>query len=220
MCPTALTELPTLTLEAALRARGFTCVAGVDEVGRGAWAGPLVAAAVVLPSWSALPPELADLRDSKLLTPLARERVEAELRRAARAVAVGIVAPSELDALGLAAAGRLAMCRAVGALELEPDYLLVDAFELPELAIPQRAIVQGDRLVASIAAASVVAKVYRDRLLRALGGLEPRYSFAAHKGYGTPEHQAALDRHGPCVHHRWSYEPVRRAWLVTDGPHG
>ncbi|SRR5579884_412654 len=195
--------------ERALAASGYTAIAGVDEAGRGAWAGPLVAAAVVLPTPD--DPALArleGLRDSKQLTPEQRDAYYTLIRQTARAVGLGIVEPDLLDALGLGEAGRRAMAWAVQSLPLVPDFLLVDAYQVP-LDLPQRGLIFGDCLSLSIAAASVVAKVTRDRLMDELHRLYPCYGFDRHKGYGTREHQQALARHGPCLQHRVSYGPIQ-----------
>jgi ribonuclease HII len=196
--------------EAELLAAGFRRVAGIDEAGRGAWAGPLVAAAVVLrePLEQAAH-ELRGVRDSKQLSPQQRAGYYERIRATARAIGVGVVPPAVVDELGLSAAGRLAMADAVRSLWLEPDFLLIDAYRVPELTLPQRPLVFGDCLSASIASASVVAKVVRDHLMAELDVWFPGYGFARHKGYGTAEHRAALQRHGACTLHRTSYAPLR-----------
>ncbi len=196
--------------ERALAAQGYGAVAGIDEAGRGAWAGPLIAAAVVLATpLTASAERLEGLRDSKQLSASQREAYVPAIQSAARAIGVGVMEASEVDSLGLAEAGRRAMTAAVEALALPADFLLIDAFRLPALNLPQRSIVYGDCLILSIAAASVIAKVTRDRLMHELDALEPRYGFARHKGYGTREHQDALHRFGPCPQHRASYAPLR-----------
>lgn len=203
---------PSLMEEAALIEGGFCCVAGIDEVGRGAWAGPLVAAAVILPESGSIQADaLLGVRDSKLLTPEQRESAFETIVRVARAAAVGWVPSDEVDLLGLTAANELAMSRAVRALEIPPDFLLVDAFKLPSLDQPQRAIIRGDRHSLSIAAASIVAKVYRDRWCEALGGCHPGYGFELHRGYGVALHQRAISERGPSPIHRMSYAPLRAA---------
>jgi ribonuclease HII len=195
----------TFTEERSLRAQGFSLIAGLDEAGMGAWAGPVVAAAVILPDGARLP--LA--RDSKSLTALQRERCAVAIRRMAVAWAVGIASHAEVDELNVRAAGLLAMRRAVEALAVQPDHLLLDAFRIPNFDIPQRGIIRGDRRVKCIAAASVIAKVHRDGLMVTLGGEHPGYGFAVHKGYGTAAHAAAVQKLGPCAIHRMSYEPIR-----------
>ena len=204
-----MAEVPGLDLERAFWRVGLERVAGVDEVGRGALAGPLVAAAVVLPAcagWELrrLRGALARVRDSKLLTPEQRETILEEVRAAAAAVAIGLVPPDELDAIGLSAANRLAMERAALALAVEPDALLLDACVV-DLGLPQVGPIRGDAHCLSIAAASIVAKVTRDRLMVEHDRLDPRYGFALHKGYGTAAHLAALRAHGPGPIHRRSF---------------
>jgi len=204
---------PDLTLEAALAEGGFRYVAGVDEVGRGAWAGPLVAAAVVLPPVEEVDTEaLACVRDSKLLSATQREAAFACVLGEARDAAVGWSNADEVDLLGLTAANELAMARAVRGLVARPDHLLVDAFRLRSVEVPQSAIVRGDRVCLSIAAASIVAKVFRDRWLAGLGVGYPAYGFGEHRGYGVPRHRAAIGEHGPTGLHRLSYGPLQ-CWL-------
>jgi ribonuclease HII len=201
---------PDLTAEAALRQGGFRRVAGVDEAGRGAWAGPLVAAAVILPEPDRVGEGfLAGVRDSKLLTHGQREELFAAVVEAARAVGVGAVAADEIDLLGLTAANELAMVRAVRALSVAPDHLLVDCFTLKSVALPQRGIVRGDRCCLSIAAASIVAKVYRDRWLTCLSDRHPGYGFEQHRGYGVAVHRQAIADQGLTPIHRLSYAPLR-----------
>src|SRR5579884_3954115 len=189
--------------ERALRRRGLWPVAGADEAGRGACAGPLVVAAVTLPDGKrGIVPELAD---SKLLTPAARERVYAQVMNRASGVSVVIVPAPEIDRLGLHVCNVMAMRRAVAGLPEPPAYVLTDGFPVPGLGVPGLAMWKGDRVAACIAAASVVAKVTRDRMMVELHERFPSYDFATHKGYVTPEHQAALREHGPCEQHRFSY---------------
>jgi ribonuclease HII len=190
-------------------------LAGVDEVGRGALAGPLLAAAVVLrPCQGAglrqLRRVLAEVRDSKQLRPERRETLLAPIQHVAVAWAVGVVEAPELDVIGLSAANRLAMERAVLALPLSLDGLLLDACTL-DLGLPQVGLIDGDAICLSIAAASIVAKVTRDRLMIEADRLDPRYGFAAHKGYGSPLHQARLAQYGPSPLHRRCFAPVGRA---------
>lgn len=189
---------------------GLLHVAGVDEVGRGALAGPLVAAAVVLPPEVADDlAELAGLCDSKLLSPAQRDVWFDVVRRVAAGVGIGVVECGELDELGVGPANRIAMERAVLDLPQEPEVLLLDATTV-ELGIPQVGFIDGDALCLSIAAASVVAKVTRDRIMTALDQQDDRYAFAIHKGYGTWEHLDALRRHGPGPMHRRCFAPVAR----------
>ncbi len=199
---------PNWSAEEALWRRGFTYIAGVDEAGRGAWAGPVIASAVILPPTPQLPASLQGLRDSKQLPPQQRERLYASLRTWALGIGIGRAESHEIDALGIAAATRLAMQRAVAQLQPPADGLLLDYVNLPDVHLPQWAIVHGDALSYSIAAASVVAKVTRDGLMRALDGRLPGYGFAQHKGYGTPAHRAALLRLGLSEQHRRTFAPV------------
>lgn len=187
--------------------RGFRRVAGVDEAGRGPLAGPVVAAAVVLPRRC----RLEGLRDSKLLSERQREHLYAQLLTAAVDIGVGVVDAGVIDALNILEATRLAMVQAVRHLAPCPDYLLLDAVVLPGIAAEQRAVIKGDRLCRSIAAASIVAKVLRDRLMSRAHARYPQYGFLAHKGYGTAEHLRQLQRYGPCDLHRRSFAPVREA---------
>jgi len=195
--------------ERALRRSGFATVAGADEAGRGACAGPLVVGAVVLPEGRrGLVPGLAD---SKLLAPAVREEVYAEVVERALAWTAVVIPPQEIDRLGLHVMNVAGMRRAVAALPERPSYVLTDGFPVRGVGAPSLAVWKGDRVAACIAAASVVAKVTRDRLMVALHPRFPAYDFAQHKGYITPEHSAALRRHGPCPEHRFSYVNVRAA---------
>jgi len=200
-------------LEALLWRLGIPHVAGVDEVGMGPLAGPVVAAAVVLPPGSAID----GVADSKTLTATARERLDAEIRRRAVAVGLGVIEAAEIDRLNIYQAGLRAMARAVAALApVVPGFVLVDGREIPELALPQSAYPKGDSFVASIAAASIVAKVYRDALMRALDAVYPEYGFARHMGYATRAHLAAIRAHGPSPVHRRSFAPVRAVTPTAD----
>jgi ribonuclease HII len=195
-------------LEGALRRRGFPVVAGADEAGRGACAGPLVVAACVLPDGRR--GQVPDLADSKLLTEPVRERVYAEVvRRAVTWSAVVIPAP-EVDRRGLHVSNVEGMRRALATLDPAPSYALTDGFPVAGLGVPALAVWKGDRIAACVAAASVIAKVTRDRIMVELSGRFPAYDFASHKGYVTPEHSAALRQHGPCREHRFSYVNVAR----------
>ncbi len=187
-----------------LVAGGARTVAGVDEVGVGPLAGPVVAAAVVLPDRVDLP----GLNDSKRLTRVARERLEARISEQAVAVAVGEVSRGDIDRLNIRRASLEAMRRAVEALTVVPDHVLVDARTIPRIAMPQTALIHGDAIDGSIAAASIVAKVHRDSLMRRLHVRYPEYGFARHMGYATPQHLAALRRLGPTPAHRRSFAPV------------
>lgn len=196
-------------LERALQRRGFRRVAGADEAGRGACAGPLVAAAALLPEGRR--GEIEGLTDSKLLTPAARERIYAEVVARAIAYEVVVVPAGDVDARGLHVCNLAAMRRALASLTVRPDYVLTDGFGVDGLGVPGLAVWKGDQVAACVAAASVLAKVTRDRMMRDLHEHYPHYGFAEHKGYVTPEHSAALDRHGPCPEHRFSYVNVAAA---------
>jgi ribonuclease HII len=192
------------TIEREVRARGFHAIAGVDEVGRGALFGPVVAAAVIL---SPARP-VRGLNDSKLLEPERREQLDSRIRERAIAWAVAAVDAATIDSINICQASRKAMQMAVARLDPTPDFLLIDAVPLG-LHIPQRPLIKGDARCHAIAAASIVAKVYRDRLMRIWDEVFPQYGLAAHKGYATPEHWRALEQYGPTPLHRLSFEPVR-----------
>jgi ribonuclease HII len=199
---------PTYQEEAHLLSQGFSLVAGLDEVGRGPLAGPVMAGVALLPQnprgrWVRL------IRDSKQLTPAQRETALSYLQDVAVALEVGASSPQEIDALGIVQATRLAMSRAISSLSLLPQYLLLDAIKLPDVQIPQKSIIYGDALCLSIAAASIAAKVARDRLMEGEDEAFPGYGFGRHKGYGTREHISNLKRLGPCEIHRYSFAPVR-----------
>jgi ribonuclease HII len=187
------------------RERGHRMIAGVDEVGRGALAGPVVAAAVILNPDAPLP---VGLDDSKKLTALQRERIAGELKETALCYGVGLIPPEEIDSTNILIATRRAMCHALGELKPCADFLLIDALQLREIALPQRAIIHGDSISASIAAASVIAKTYRDALMRDYDSVYPEYGFASHVGYGTRAHLQALRTHGACPIHRRSFRGV------------
>lgn len=191
-------------LERELRGRGYALVAGVDEAGRGSLAGPVVAAAVILPARCVLP----GLDDSKRLDAPARTRLEREIRRYALAVGVGVVSAADIDTRDILRASLAAMKIAIEALRPEPDAILLDAVAVPGVRRPQLPVVHGDALCASVCAASIVAKVHRDALLDELAQRFPAYGFEHHRGYGTPEHWDALTRYGPCPEHRLTYQGV------------
>ena len=202
--------IPDLCEELALCAAGHTRIAGLDEAGRGAWAGPLCTAAVVLPLGRAdLPEALASVRDSKLLSPAQREALLPVVLEVAEAVGVGWASPAEVDEWGIVPATRRAMARAVTQLDGHVDALLVDYVRLPDLNLPQRALPKADAHCLSVAAASIVAKVTRDRLMVKLDRDFPGYGFARHEGYGTHQHREALARLGPSPIHRMSWRPLR-----------
>jgi ribonuclease HII len=194
-----------LNFERLLWKSGIRSIAGVDEVGMGPLAGPVVAAAVVFPSGI----ELAGIDDSKRLDSEQRLKTEIAIRQAATAVGIGIADVGEIDTLNIYHAGLLAMRRAVEVLPLKPEHVLVDARMIPDLGIPQNAFNKGDGINFSIAAASIIAKTYRDRLMEELERQYPGYGFAQHKGYSTPEHQNAIRELGPCPVHRLSFAFIR-----------
>ena len=204
--PPTLADGPDLDLyayEQALHLHGFTSVAGADEAGRGACAGPLVAGAVILP------PDLRPdgLNDSKLMTAAARDRAYAQITTTA-AWSAAVIPAADVDRMGVQEANYTALRQAVAGLGMPPGLVLFDGFVVPGVAVRSQAVVKGDRLAACIAAASVIAKVTRDRIMIELHETHPAYGFAAHKGYSTAAHQAAIDEHGPCPEHRFSYANV------------
>lgn len=199
-------------MEGTLRRQGFAVVAGADEAGRGACAGPLVTAACVLPDGRR--GQVPELADSKALTPAARERVYAEVLARAVTWAVIVVPPQEIDRRGLHVCNVQGLRRALMALTPAPDYALTDGFPVAGLGVPGLAVWKGDQVSACIAAASVLAKVTRDRIMTDLHMSYPRYDFGTHKGYVTDGHAAALNVHGPCPEHRFSYVNVARRMPV------
>jgi len=200
--------------ERALRRAGLDPIAGVDEAGRGACAGPLVAAAAILPEGKrGLVP---GLNDSKLLTEKARERAYEQVLKRALAWSVVVVEPGECDRLGMHVANVAALRRALARLDVRPAYVLTDGFPVDGLGVPGLAMWKGDRVAACISAASVIAKVTRDRIMMQQHELWPDYDFATHKGYVTAEHSDALTEHGPCPIHRMRFVNVRRAAGVVD----
>jgi ribonuclease HII len=202
---------PTLAEEQAQWKRGYNYIAGVDEAGRGPLAGPVVAAAVILPPEEKNRKWFKMIADSKALTELRREYLYKCLTDDAIGVGVGVIDSLTIDMVGIAKASRLAMQAAVRQLSPAPDYLLIDYFRLPEVRLPQKGVLDGDSLCFSIAAASVVAKVTRDHLMMELDTTYPGYFFADHKGYSTEKHLECLKRLGPCPIHRHSFQPVKDA---------
>ncbi|MBE7941268.1 MULTISPECIES: ribonuclease HII [Ramlibacter] len=188
-------------------------LAGVDEAGRGPLAGPVVAAAVILDDTK----RIRGLADSKVLTPLQRERLYDQIMDKALCCSVAQASVEEIDSLNILHATMLAMKRAVEGLRLKPAKVLVDGNRLPRIEVLAEAVVGGDATVKSISAASILAKVHRDRLLAQLHEEFPQYGFAGHKGYGTPEHLEALRLHGACVHHRRSFAPVAATFTTPQG---
>lgn len=196
---------PHTRYEKILRHSGHQLIAGVDEVGRGAWAGPLVACAVIMP----FKPRLRGVRDSKQLSAKKREVLAAKIKAVALAYAIGVVSHTEIDQMGITQANQEAMLRAINALSTKPDHVLVDAFTIFNLSVRHMAIPHGDATVYSIAAASIIAKVTRDAMMQELHKKYSLYGFDAHVGYGTKEHEQALQKHGLCAIHRLSFHPMR-----------
>jgi ribonuclease HII len=199
---------PKLREEAICRKQGFSLVAGVDEVGRGCLAGPVVASAVIMPlspcgSWN------RKVRDSKLLTPEQRDYLFPFIHETAISIGTGVVGSDIIDACGITLAVQKAMKRAVAKLLPQPDYVLIDYFTLPEFSLPQKGVENGDTICFSIACASIVAKVYRDRLMVEMDHKFPGYGFGHHKGYCTEEHISCLKKLGPSPIHRWLFSPVK-----------
>jgi ribonuclease HII len=203
--------MPSFDEEELLEAQGYRFIAGIDEAGRGALAGPVVAAAVVLPRKRDIP-FIKMVRDSKKLTPVKREGLFPLISKTAVAVGVGVVDFDVIDDIGIVPATRLAMKFAVEHLSPPPDSLLIDFMKLPEIHLPQKGITHGDDLCYSIACASIIAKVSRDRIMVELGNTYQGYGLAGHKGYGTSEHLACLQRLGPSPIHRRTFQPVSEFW--------
>jgi ribonuclease HII len=212
--PVVRSENGLWALERVLQRSGFRHVAGADEAGRGACAGPLVVAAVVLPEGRR--GEVPGLADSKLLTEPAREAAYEQVVRRALSWSVVVVPSTEVDRYGLHVMNVRAMRQAVLRLDPCPSYVLTDGFAIGGMPAPALAVWKGDRVAACVAAASVVAKVTRDRIMRELHESWPEYDFARHKGYITPEHTAALRQHGPCPQHRFSYVNVQAAGVAVQ----
>jgi ribonuclease HII len=217
--PTGVRAHPTLKAtyreERFLWSQGISLIAGLDEVGRGALAGPVAAAAVILPpnrrfSW------MSEVQDSKVVPPPLREELSAHIRREAVAWGVGYSSHEVVDEIGIVRATRMAMLQALSQLGVEPQYLLLDAFPLPECPLPQKPIINGDALSRSIAAASIVAKVARDALMVQEHGRFGGYGFLTNKGYATQHHLSALQELGPCQIHRRSFAPMRQAVLPLE----
>ena len=219
-------SLPPVSFEEQSYARGFNCVAGLDEVGRGPLAGPVVAAAVVLPRGF----EHSDIKDSKLLTAIQREKLAAVIEQKALSWRLGVVEVEEIDRINILAASFSAMVKAWRDLQPQPDCILIDGSQIiPRIVFDtvepfagplprQRAIVKGDRLCLSISAASILAKVARDAIMIELDRIYPEYGFAGHKGYGCAAHLEALRRFGPSPVHRRTFQPVREACSEQAGP--
>ncbi|GAC1652901.1 MAG: ribonuclease HII [Vulcanimicrobiaceae bacterium] len=198
--------------ERRAREGGYTYIGGIDEVGRGPLAGPVVAACVIIEG----PLMLRGLNDSKVVKPEVRLELCETIKTSCVAWGIGIASVEEINRINIYWASVLAMERALASLKRQPDYLLTDAVRIKSYSGPQEPVIKGDAKCASVAAASIVAKVYRDNLLIELDRIEPHYGFAEHKGYATPAHIAALKEYGPCVHHRAGFWRVRDAQLVLD----
>jgi ribonuclease HII len=200
---------PTLKFENHYWTGGLQYVAGLDEAGRGCWAGPVCAAAVILPPENKIIKKLRGVRDSKQMTALQRIYWSVEIKSCAISFGVGFSSNNEIDRIGIVAATRLAMRRALDFLTIQPHFLLLDYMLLPTLDLPQVSLVKGDVQSLSIAAASVLAKTERDRIMVEMDEIYPGYGFAQHKGYGTPQHQQNLKKIGTSPIHRFSFAPVR-----------
>jgi len=206
--PIVLPPLPDLTFEHKLWQDGYSHLAGIDEAGRGAWAGPVSAAAVIFPQMSIIPKHLAGLNDSKKLKPHQREKLAIEIKEIAAGWGIGFASSEEVDELGILPATKLAMQRALCSLAYSPGYLLVDYVTLPDNPTPQMALVKGDARSVSIAAASILAKTARDHVMCEQDDLYPGYYWSANKGYGTAAHQQAIQSLGLSPIHRRSFQPV------------
>lgn len=201
--------------DSARREEGFAVIAGIDEAGRGPLAGPVVAAAVVLSPYC----RIDGLRDSKTIPPPERETVFQRVIEHAVDLGVGIVGPGTIDTVNILRATRVAMAEAVGDLSVRPDLLLIDAVFLPSVDIPQVSLIRGESLSAAIAAASIIAKVVRDRIMEQYDRVYPEYGFSRHKGYATKEHIGAITAKGPCAIHRKSFAPVQSLRLPLEPEH-
>lgn len=206
--PSEIPQSPDLSFERGLWANDIQYVAGIDEAGRGAWAGPVYAAAVVLPCDPNIEKNLAGVRDSKQVSPQKRTQLAATIRQFALAWAVASADAGEIDELGILPANRLAMTRAVNALKIPPEHLLIDALFLPDVELGQTSLIKGDQRSLSIAAASILAKTERDAWMIKAHDQYPAYRFDLHKGYGTKTHQQRLAHEGICELHRKSYKPI------------
>ena len=207
------TSLIGLDFENRARDEGYAFVAGVDEVGRGCLAGPVVAGAVILDPNRPLP---SGINDSKKITKSKLPAIAKEIRSMAVAYAFGQIEPDVIDRINILEATKRAMILAIKALDPAPDHLLIDALQLREFPLPQKPIIKGDAVSASIAAASIIAKVYRDELMSRMDQRFPHYGFARHVGYGTKAHFDALREHGPCEIHRMSFKGVGNPRLITE----
>jgi ribonuclease HII len=208
--PEFVPEWPTLEFESRLWRLGLTHVAGVDEVGRGALAGPVYVGAVILPVSDGVSEDLSGVRDSKMMSPEEREFWVPIIQETAIAYGLGWASCKEIDRWGIAPATRMAAKRALNSLSIRPEHVLLDYISLSRVDLPQTSMAAGDALCLSVAAASVLAKVARDAKLCELDNRFPKYGFASHKGYYTDDHVRAIKKHGPCAQHRRSFAPVRK----------
>ncbi|OGN74415.1 MAG: ribonuclease HII [Chloroflexi bacterium GWB2_49_20] len=204
--PASLPKFPDFSIEQTLWKIGLTRLGGIDEAGRGAWAGPVSAGVVILPPKLSVLKTLHGVRDSKQMTVQQRESWVPLIQQTCLAWGVGFASAGEIDAIGILPATRLAALRALQNLSLTPEHLITDYLNLPEISIPQTPLIKGDRRSLSVAAASVLAKTSRDALMRQLENDFPAYGFACHKGYGTRRHQEAIRTHGLCIIHRKSFD--------------
>lgn len=204
--PSSLPKFPDLSIEQSFWDKGLSRLGGIDEAGRGAWAGPVSAAVVILPSDRSIQKTLHGVRDSKQMTPIQRETWKTIIQHNCLAWGVGFASSDEIDEIGILPATRLAALRAFKNLSISPDHLITDYLKLPDISLPQTPFIKGDRRSLSIAAASVLAKTSRDAIMRQLGIEYPSYGFAQHKGYGTRQHWEAVHTHGLCVVHRKSFD--------------
>jgi ribonuclease HII len=209
--PALIPPEPRLDFEISHWDSGEKLIAGIDEAGRGPLAGPVSAAAIILPVDPSLCQTLNGVRDSKQMSPIDREYWADFLKREAVSFGVGFASPGEIDQFGIIPATRLAVNRALSAMAVQPQHLLLDYLQLPEVTIPQTSIIKGDARCLSIAAASILAKTSRDALMCEMDACYPEYGFTRHKGYATPEHLEAIERLGPCPIHRQSFSPFRQA---------
>ena len=212
-----LPTAPNLDHEIEIWNRHGSLIAGLDEAGRGAWAGPVAAGAVILPQKNNLLEILSGVNDSKQLTASQRDHWAVIIHSEALAWGVGFASHEEIDQLGILPATRLAMVRALQQLIRSPDHLLIDALKLPQVKLPQTALIKGDCRSLSIAAASILAKTSRDAFMKEQDQLFPEYGFARHKGYGTLLHQQNLKKFGPCLIHRQSFNPMRENLWMDAG---
>ena len=202
-------DFPSLDIERALWSNGALWVAGVDEAGRGALAGPVTAAAVILPQIKDFTKHLYGVRDSKKMSPTQRDKWSISIRANAVTYGIGLASSQEIDAIGILSATKLAALRAIDQLSVIPDHLLIDHFKIPDLVIPQTSISKGDTVSLTIAAASVLAKTSRDDVLRKWSSNYPGYGFDLHKGYGTSAHLDAIKALGPTEIHRMTFAPLK-----------